>query len=41
VNFIGYNRDHTACFIRGEQAERRAIDLHLGERSFNGLPCSR
>jgi hypothetical protein len=29
VHFVGYNRDHTACFIRDEQNSRRAITLHL------------
>ncbi len=29
VHFVGYNRDHTACFIRDEQNGRRAITLSL------------
>jgi hypothetical protein len=29
VRFVGYNRDHTACFIRDEQNTRRAITLRL------------
>jgi len=29
VHFVGYNRDHTACFIRDEQNVRRAITLRL------------
>jgi hypothetical protein len=32
VEFVGYNRDHTACFIRNEQGDRRAIALHLPKR---------
>ncbi len=29
VHFVGYNRDHTACFIRDELNARRAITLRL------------
>ncbi len=29
VHFVGYNRDHTACFIRDGQNARRAIALRL------------
>jgi hypothetical protein len=29
VDFVDYNRDRTACFIRDEQGARRAIDLWL------------
>jgi hypothetical protein len=29
VHFVGYNRDHTACFVRDEQNDRRAITLYL------------
>lgn len=29
VRFVGYNREHTACFIRDEQNARRAITLRL------------
>jgi hypothetical protein len=29
VHFVGYNREHTACFIRDEQNARRAITLYL------------
>jgi hypothetical protein len=32
VDFVGYNRNHTACLIRNEKGERRAIALHLPER---------
>src|SRR5262245_8683524 len=31
VHFVGYNRDHTVCFIRDEQNARRAITLSLPE----------
>ncbi len=29
VQFIGYNRAHTACFIRDGKGPRRAVTLHL------------
>jgi hypothetical protein len=29
VHFVGFNRDHTACFIRDEENARHAISLHL------------
>jgi hypothetical protein len=29
VDFIGYNRDRTACFIFDEQGARRAINFWL------------
>src|SRR5208282_4782086 len=32
VDFVGYNRNHTACLICNEKGERRAITLHLPER---------
>ncbi len=48
VHFVGYNRDHSACFIRDEQNARRTItlsrptgfDLHFRENPIgkNGSP---
>jgi hypothetical protein len=32
VDFIGYNRDRTACFIRDERGARRAINFWLPSR---------
>lgn len=32
VDFVGYNRSHTACLIRNEQGERRVITLQLPKR---------
>jgi hypothetical protein len=29
VHFVGFNRDHTACFIRDEENTRRAITLRM------------
>ena len=34
VHFVGFNRNHTACFIRDEQNARRAITLRL-PKSFD------
>jgi hypothetical protein len=43
IDFVGYNRDHTACLIRNEQGDRRAIALHLPNRfdlHFHKIPIA-